>query len=347
MRRAAGRRRGRPGGGPQDRHGRLLRPQGLHGARGAPGHRGAPRGPEPVLQHDARGAREARRHRGEVHRRRDHGRLRAAPAPRGRRAPRRPGRGRDAGSAGRVERGVRGGLRRPDREPHRREHRRGGRGGRQRRTPPRHWGHREHGRSPRAERPDDGDPPRRIDVPPGEGRGRGRACRAAGAEGQSGTDARLPTDLGRPPGGGSRPPARRPDRRARGGARGPERRPRSGDRETPLSGRHRRRARRDREVTTAPGVHGSLGCPNPPRTLSLLRRGTDVLAARRDRPHGGRDLERRPRGRGAAEARGSARRRCAGRHGTDRGGDRPLQRQLPGGGDVLGSPAVLRADLPR
>ena len=58
-------------------------------------------------------------------------------------------------------------------------------------------------------------------------------------------------------------------------------------------------------------------------------------------------VERRPRGRGAAEARGSARRRCAGRHGTDRGGDRPFQRQLPGGGDVLGSPAVLRADLPR
>ena len=50
--------------------------------------------------------------------------------------------------------------------------------------------------------PDDGDPAGRDHVPPGEGRGRSRAGRAARAEGQVRADARLPADLGRPPRGG-------------------------------------------------------------------------------------------------------------------------------------------------
>ena len=49
----ARRRRGRSRGGPQDRHDRLLRPEGLHVPGGAPGLRGAARGHEPVLRRDA------------------------------------------------------------------------------------------------------------------------------------------------------------------------------------------------------------------------------------------------------------------------------------------------------
>ncbi len=232
MRRAARRRRGPPGGGPQDRHGRLLRPEGFHVAGGAARHGDAPRGPEPVLQRDADRARAARRHRGEVHRRRCHGGLRAPAAPRRRRDAGRAGGRRDAGGARRSERPVRRGLRDQDREPHGREHRRGGRRRCERGTSAGHRRHRERRSTPRAERAHDGDPAGRAYVPPGEGRRSSRAGGAARAEGQVRADARLPAALGRPSRGGRGAPSGRADGGPRRRAHGAHRRtrPRTGDR---------------------------------------------------------------------------------------------------------------------
>ena len=64
----------------------------------------------------------------EVHRRRDHGRVRRAVGTRGRRAADRPRGRRDALGARRPQRGARGALGRPAARAHRREHRRGRRG---------------------------------------------------------------------------------------------------------------------------------------------------------------------------------------------------------------------------
>ena len=117
-------------GDPQDRHDRLLRPQGVDGPRRA-ARLGVPAGAdEPLLRGDAGRPRAARRHGREVHRRRDHGRLRPPARPRGRRAPRRAGGRRDAAHARRPERGARARMGREPRHPDRREHRRGGDRGR-------------------------------------------------------------------------------------------------------------------------------------------------------------------------------------------------------------------------
>ena len=72
---------GRAGpGDPQDRHDRLLGSEGLDRPRRAARLRVAARAHDPLLRHDAGRARAPRRHDREVHRRRDHGRLRAADA---------------------------------------------------------------------------------------------------------------------------------------------------------------------------------------------------------------------------------------------------------------------------
>ena len=83
------------------------RPQGLDEPRGAARLGVAARGHDPLLRGHARGARGARRHGREVHRRRDHGGVRPADAARGRRAAGGPRGGRHAGGARAAERGAR------------------------------------------------------------------------------------------------------------------------------------------------------------------------------------------------------------------------------------------------
>src|SRR5262245_15889965 len=74
-------------GDAEDGHDRLLRPEGLDEPRRGARLRVAPRGDDALLRGDAGDPRGAGRPRREVHRRRDHGRLRPASDPRGRRAP--------------------------------------------------------------------------------------------------------------------------------------------------------------------------------------------------------------------------------------------------------------------
>ena len=82
--------------GPTDRHDHLLRPEGLDRARRAPRPRGAARGQGALLHGHGGRDHAPRRQDREVHRRRDHGRVRPAAAARGRRAARRARRRRHA-----------------------------------------------------------------------------------------------------------------------------------------------------------------------------------------------------------------------------------------------------------
>ena len=148
----------------EDRHGRLLGPRRLDEPRRVDGLGVAARASPSLLRRYARCARASRRSRGEVHRRRDHGGLRAAEAPRGRRAARGDRGTRDAGCPRELERGARAWLGSEAREPNRREHRRSGRRGRHRRPAARHGGHGERRGPPRTGRRGRGGASRRPDV---------------------------------------------------------------------------------------------------------------------------------------------------------------------------------------
>ena len=136
-----------------------------------------------------------------------------------------------------------------------------------------------------------------------------------------------------------------------GGARRAHRRARARGGDPNVPGRHGRRAGRHGQVPPPQGVRGAVRRSVAPRAVPLLRRRPHLLAARRDRPERCRDRQRRPFGGGPGEARRAPRPGRSRRRGSDRGGDRALPRQLPGGGDVLGGPALpgdaVRRTTPR
>ncbi len=335
-----GRTHPRPGD-PQDRHDRLLGPQGLDGPRRTTRFRVAARGHDPLLRGDAGRARGARRHDREVHRRRDHGRLRPADPPRGRRAPGRPGRSGHATGTRPAERRPRATLGRPPLEPHRRLHGRG-RGRRPDRRPAaRHGRPGQHGRPPRAGGADRPGPHRRADLPPGPRLGGRRGRRTARAQGQGRTGAGIPT-----PGG---PSGGRPAPRRRGCGRIADGRPGGRDgavarglrhgrgRSYPPHG-HDRRRRRRREVAADPGVPrvGGRRRLHRSRALPALRPRHHVLADRGDRARGRRDRRRRPaRARPGQAARPHRRRRD---RRAARLGHGPERRGVPARRSVLGRP---------
>ena len=154
-------------GVPQDRDDRLLRPQGLH-SHGREARFGvAPRGDDALLRLDERRARATRRRGREVHRRRDHGGLRASEAARGRRVTCGSCCCRHAARASGAERRARAPLGREADGSNRRQHGRG----RRRRSDvgpaSRHRGRRERGCTPGASRRSAGGAARRSHVPPG------------------------------------------------------------------------------------------------------------------------------------------------------------------------------------
>ena len=114
-----------------------------------------------------------------------------------------------------------------------------------------------------------------------------------------------------------------------------------------LPGGDRGRPRRDGEVTPPQGVRRPFRGSRPARAMPLLRRGSDVLAARGDREERCRDRQRRPGGGRDGQAGGAPRAGGTRRRGSDRGRDRPVHRELSRGGDVLGRPALLRAAVRR
>ena len=184
-------------GASQDRHDRLLRPEGVHepgrGARpGVPA-----RGHDPLLRLDEGGARSPRRDDREVHRRCDHGRLRPPPAARGRRAPGGSRRVWHAAGAARAQYRPAGRLRRGAHEPDRRQHRRGRRGRCHDRSAPRHRRRGEHRGAARASRARKRGAHRRAHVRARARAGRRRGGRAARAQGQGRARRRIPVGRGR------------------------------------------------------------------------------------------------------------------------------------------------------
>ena len=113
LRHAAGAGRGgaAAAGTAQDRHAALHRPEGLDRPRRDARQRGDARGQGALLRGDVRRDRAARRQDREVHRRRDHGGVRAAAFARGRRVAGGAGRCRHAEDPGKAEQGPAGALR--------------------------------------------------------------------------------------------------------------------------------------------------------------------------------------------------------------------------------------------
>ena len=187
------------------------------------------------------------------------------------------------------------GLRRLARAPHRREHRRGRH---RHRGAARHRRRRQRRRPPRAGRAARRDPDRRADGPARPRRGRGRADRAALAQGASGATRGLPPPAGDRGRARLRAAARRAPRRAPGRAR----RVRSAFDEAVSERRCRLvtvlgspgigKSRLAREVAANPDERSN----RPLRPLPSVRRGDHLLATRRDLPRGeGRGRSSRPR----------------------------------------------------
>ncbi len=184
-------------GVPQGRDHRVFRPEGLDCDGREARLRVAARGDDALLRLDARRARAPRRRHREVHRGRDHGRLRAAQAPRGRRAARSARRRGHEARAGCAERRARAAVGRPAHGPHRGEHRRSRCRRPIDRPAARHRRYRQRRRSPRAGSGRARDIARRPDVSPRARLRRRGARRAARAQGQvgarSGVSARRPS----------------------------------------------------------------------------------------------------------------------------------------------------------
>ena len=339
--------------GPQDRHDHLLRPQGQHRPDGEDRRRGDQRGQGALLHLDGGGDHPPWREDREVHRRRDHGGVRAPAGPRGRRAARGPCGLRHDARHERAEQGPARVLRRRDRRPHRRQHRRGRR--EQRPECGAAAGHRrrgQRGRPARAGRAGERGPHRRGHLRPRALVRRGRRGRAARAQGQGRARARVPPAprprrrrCHRDAGVGRGRRARRPRRPARAAPGGPAR-----GREPGRRADHRGPGRgRRRQVVPRGHVpeRGAIRDHRAPWPLPPVRRRHHVLAAPR-----GRALRRRHRGRrhapgGARQDRGHARR------GARRGGDpgpprldrRAHEVAVPGPRDLLGRPQVPRGAL--
>ena len=145
-----------------------------------------------LLRGDERRPRPTRRDGREVHRRRDHGRLRTATAARGRRPARGPGGRGDARGPRGDQRTAREGLRRPSGEPDRGQYRRGRLGRHHHRPAARDRRHRQRCRPAGAVGAILRGADRATDLRAGARRRQGRAGGAAGAQGQGGTRSRLP-----------------------------------------------------------------------------------------------------------------------------------------------------------
>ena len=305
--------------------------------------RGAARGQAALLPGDGGRDHPPRRQDREVHRRRDHGRVRSAAAARGRRAARAARRARHARGAEERQRRAEGALRRRARESHRHQHRRGGRGRRPGGRPAaRDRRRRQRRGAPRAGRAARRDLSGRRHLSPRARRDRGRGRRAVDAERQERAGRRVPADR-RERARRLRPARRQPDRRPRGRARRGRGVTRRADGIAHRARGHDPGPRRHRQVAPVARGDGTCcrrRCAHRPGPLPALRGRHHVLAAARHRQRRRRDTSRRqPRG-SPRQARRADRRR--GRDRPARLGDRPEHGRVRPARDQLGGAQVSR-----